>query len=155
LLSRLSPTSQYVFADGNLGATILKANLIQVRDLIVHSYYVAANSTNPAAVGLPALRMKSLVDGPSFDADKGGDVEIMRGVEDMQVQFGIDTGDYDGDGKIDAGFDVDDNKIPDVALGLATRYVNPDAVPAGFQVVSVRIWLLMRAEQAEQGFTNK
>jgi len=92
LVSRLSPTTQYLFADGNLPATpALKANLVQVRDLIVRTYYVARNSTNPNVTGLPALRVKALTDGPSFD--NAADLEIMRGVEDFQVQFGIDTGD--------------------------------------------------------------
>ena len=152
LLTRLSPTSQYVLADGTLPeSTVLTKNLIQMRNLVVNSYYIAKNSTDPDTLNLPALRMKALTDGPSFDKD----IEIMRGVEDLQVQFGIDTADYDGDGKIDADRDVDKNDIPDVALGIATRYVNPDALPEGFQVVSVRIWVLMRAEQAEQGYVNK
>ena len=78
----------------------------------------------------------------------------MRGVEDFQVQFGIDTGDYDGDGTMDAGRDANGDGIPDAPNGIATRYVNADAVPVGFQVVSVRVWLLLRAETAEQGFVN-
>jgi type IV pilus assembly protein PilW len=92
LVSRLSPTNQYVFADGKLPtAPALKADLVQVRDLIVRTYYVAKDSTSPAQTGMPSLRVKALTDGPSFD--NSADTEIMRGVEDMQVQFGIDTGD--------------------------------------------------------------
>jgi hypothetical protein len=32
--------------------------------------------------------------------------------------------------------------------------VNPSAIPAGAQVVSVRIWLLVRAENPEVGFRD-
>jgi type IV pilus assembly protein PilW len=153
LVSRLSPTNQYLFADGSLPTTpALKANQVQVRDLIVRTYYVAANSTSPNVAGLPALRVKALADGPAFP--DSADTEVMRGVEDMQVQFGIDTGDYDGNGTIDAGRDSNGDGIPDAPNGVATRYVNADALPVGFQVVSVRIWLLVRAETPEQGFVN-
>ncbi len=150
LVSRLSPSNQYVLADGTLPVEpALAANLVQMRDLIVRTYYISKNSTNPDAAGLPALRVKSLTDGPAF-----ADQEVMRGVEDLQVQFGIDTGDYDGDGVIDAGRDTNGDGIPDVATGIATKYVNPDKLPVGFQVVAVRIWVLLRAEQPEQGFVN-
>ena len=82
------------------------------------------------------------------------DTEILPGVEDLQVQFGIDTGDYDNDGVIDPGLDADSNGIPDAPRGIATRYVDPDALPVGFQVVSVRIWLMMRSAQFEAGFVD-
>jgi hypothetical protein len=150
LLNRLSPTNQFVFADGTLPADVtLKKNQIQVRDLIVRTFYISKESTDPKAENLPALRMKAL-SGLGFL-----DTEIMRGVEDMQVQFGIDTGDYNGDNKIDAGLDDVKDDIPDYANGMATRYVTADKIPAGFQVASVRIWILLRAEQPEQGFVNK
>jgi type IV pilus assembly protein PilW len=159
LVSRLSPTNQYVFADGKLPTTpALKANQVQVRDLIVRTYYVSKNSTNPNVAGLPALRVKALADGPAFP--DASDTEVMRGVEDFQVQFGIDTGDYDGNGTIDPGRDSNSDGIPDAPNGIATRYVNPNdllkpnSLPVGFQVVSVRIWLLVRAETPEQGFVN-
>lgn len=159
LVSRLSPTNQYLFADGSLPTTpALKANLVQVRDLIVRTYYVSKNSTNPNVTGLPALRVKALADGPAFPDT--ADTEVMRGVEDFQVQFGIDTGDYDGNGVIDKGRDTNADGIPDAPNGIATRYVNPNdlanptSLPVGFQVVSVRIWLLVRAETPEQGFVN-
>jgi type IV pilus assembly protein PilW len=119
--------------------------------MVVRTYYVANNS-DPSFIGTPSLRVKTLTQGdtgPEFV-----DEEVMRGVEDLQVQFGIDTGDYDGNGVIDAGLDEDGNGIPDAPNGIATRYVNPNAVPAGFQIVSVRLWVMVRAEQEEQGFVD-
>jgi type IV pilus assembly protein PilW len=153
LVSRLSPSNQYVFADGTLPASpALKKDFVQVRDLVVRSYYVSKDSTSPDTAGLPALRAKTLADGPAFT--DAADVEIMRGVEDFQVQFGIDTGDYDGDGSIDAGRDIDGNGIPDAPLGIATKYINPDKLQPGFQVVAVRVWILLRAETPEVGFKD-
>jgi type IV pilus assembly protein PilW len=156
LVSRLSPSNQYIFADGKLPPEpALKEDLVQVRDFIVRTYYIAKDSTNPDAENLPALRVKSLVNGPAFD-----DEEVMRGVEDIQFQLGIDTGSYDGNADIDAGLDENKDGIPDVTRGIATYYVdpndvdNPDRVPAGAQIVSVRVWIVLRAEQAEQGFVD-
>ncbi len=98
----------------------------QINDLLVHAYYVATNSSTDASV--PSLHRMSLVVGPAFQ-----DVEIVSGVEDMQVQFGID----------------DDNS------GVATRYVNPAIATAlTGQVVSVRLWLLIRAESPEGDFVD-
>ena len=149
LVSRLSPTNQYVFSDGNLPASpALEPDTVQVRDLIVRSYYISRSSIAPTRAGLPALRVKQLAGGTFVDT------QVMPGVEDLQVEFGIDTGDYDNDGVIDPGLDADGNGIPDAPRGIATRYVNADALPAGFQVVSVRVWLMMRSSQFEAGFTD-
>lgn len=98
----------------------------QLNDLIVNAYYVDRDSDSRA--DLPTLRRFGLQSPTSFL-----DSEIVPGVEDMQIQFGID---------------------PTGTRGIATRYVNPGAVPAGSQIVSVRIWLLVRSETKEQGFTN-
>ncbi len=150
LVSRLSPSNQYILADGQLPTEpALKDGLVQVRDFIVRTYYISQNSTNPDAKDLPALRVKSLINGPAFADD-----EVMRGVEDIQFQLGIDTGSYDGDDKIDPGLDENNDKIPDVTRGIATYYVNPDNVPAGAQIVSVRVRIVLRAEQAEQGYVD-
>jgi type IV pilus assembly protein PilW len=157
LVSRLSPDSMYLFKDGDLPDTpALQANLVQVRDLVVRSYYVSNDSlpdpegtTAGYVAGIPSLRVISLTDGPSYD-----DQELMRGVEDLQLQFGYDTGSYDGNADIDPGFDEDGNGIPDAPNGIATRYVDPGAVPFGFQVVAVRVFILMRADQPEQGFVD-
>jgi hypothetical protein len=82
----------------------------------------------------------------------------MSGIQDMQVQFGLDTGDYDGNGVIDPAEDLNNDGIPDSPNGIATRYINPQAASstafAGLQVVSVRIWLLIRADRPEPGYAN-
>jgi type IV pilus assembly protein PilW len=101
----------------------------QVNDLVVDTYYVDRDSTHRA--GLPSLRRKALgsVAGvPQFLPDE----EIIPGVEDMQIQFGIDTS----------------------SDGSAERYVDPTAIAPTAQVVSVRIWLLVRAENPEVGFRD-
>jgi type IV pilus assembly protein PilW len=150
LVNRLSPTNQYILADGKLPSEpALKTDLVQVRDFIVRTYYISKDSTNPDVTGLPALRVKTLINGPKFS-----DEEVMRGVEDLQFQLGIDTGSYDGNATIDPGLDENGDGIPDVTRGTATYYVNPDKVPAGAQIVSVRVWVVVRAEQAEQGFVD-
>jgi hypothetical protein len=100
----------------------------QLSNLIVDTYYIDQNSTQQA--GLPALRRKTFSIGGILQFV---DQEIIAGVEDMQVQFGID---------------------PTANTGIATRYVNPNAVPATAQIVAVRIWLLVRADTAEQSFTD-
>lgn len=100
----------------------------QVNNLIVNEYYVDNASSQGA---IPSLRRKSLT---TIGTTKQFiDQEIMAGVEDMQVQFGIDASGV---------------------TGVATRYVNPDAVPAGAAVVSVRVWLLLRSDAPEPGLID-
>jgi type IV pilus assembly protein PilW len=142
--SRLnSQKSQALFLDGVAPAAIDDDN--RVHDLLVRTYYVSSDSEGRP--GFPALRMKALTSAggaPAFD-----DTEIMSGVEDLQVQFGIDTGDYDNDGVIDPDADVNGDGIPE-SDGRATRYVNPDFPGLDrLQVVSVRLWLRVRGERPE------
>jgi len=110
----------------------------QINDLVVNMYYVDRDSDQQQ--GLPSLRRWFLDPTPDFK-----EAEIIPGVEDMQVQYGVDlTG-----GLGPAG-------------GAATQYL--DAGPAltalltaannPAQIVSVRIWLLIRAETPEGGFTD-
>ncbi len=121
---------QLMFADGNAPGP-LDANH-RIHNLVVRSYYVAQDSVGQR--NLPALRVKSLTrSGASvlFDED-----EIMPGIEDLQVQFGIDAG------------------TPEPA-GRATRYVNPDfADLPRVRVVAVRLWLRIRADEPEVGFVD-
>ena len=147
--SRLtSRTSQLMFADGHAPGAIDADH--RVHNLIVRSYYIARDSVGQR--DFPALRVKSLTrsgSGVIFDED-----EVMPGIEDLQVQLGIDTGDYNNDGRVDAAVDSDGDGVPD-PTGRATRYVNPDfAQLPQVQVVSVRMWLRIRSDEAEAGFID-
>ncbi len=147
--SRLdSLAGQFVFADGNAPG-VTDANH-RVLNLVVRSYYIARDSVSRP--GFPALRVKSLTrSGGSIGFDED---EVMTGIEDLQVQFGIDTGDYDNDGMIDPGADKNRDGIPETG-GRATRYVAPDYPDlVRFQVVAVRVWLRVRADEPETGFSD-
>lgn len=101
------------------------------RALVVRAYYVSPNSTQRA--GLPALRRKSF--GNVNSATPAGaisDDEIVAGVEDLQVRFGVDS---DGDASLD-------------------QYVDPGAVPAGARVVAATVWLRIRSEERDAGHVD-
>ena len=107
-------------------------------NLIVNSYYVASDSA--LVPGVPTLRRKRLT-------STGGvptivDEEIAPGVENIQIQLGIDT---NADNTVD-------------------RYVNPgegvydpnDAVNyvPGARVITARIWLVVRGVSPENGIVD-
>jgi type IV pilus assembly protein PilW len=155
-VNELKRSNQFIFASdtapGPLGSNR------EVHDLVLHSYYVAQRSD--ASETTPSLRRKylSTADGkPTID-----DEEVLAGVEDMQIEFGIDSGDHDGTPGIDV--DEDNNGIPDNPNGLISRYVPADDVllktpkeaegGRQAQVVAVRIWLRIRADQREPGFVD-
>jgi type IV pilus assembly protein PilW len=103
----------------------------RARTLVVNAYYVAARSTQ--RTDLPALRRKAFGNvNAATVANAITDEEIVAGVEDLQLRFGVDTGD---DGNVDA-------------------YVDPGAVPAGATVVSATVWLRIRAEDPEAGHVD-
>ncbi len=117
-----------LFANGLLPAGYSSA-LSETRPLVAHGYYVDQDSDD--ALGTPSLRRKQL------DSAGGAPVildrQIVPGVEDLQVEFGADL---DGDQNAD-------------------YFVQPaTVVPAGDQIVAVRVWLLVRAEQPEFTFTD-
>jgi type IV pilus assembly protein PilW len=103
--------------------------LSESRAIVAHGYYVDQDSDQVA--GTPSLRRKQLafVGGAPAIVDQ----EIVPGVEDLQVEFGVDQ-------------NTDQN---------ADFFVPPDAaIGAGDEVVAVRVWLLVRAEQPEFSFTD-
>lgn len=112
----------------------------QTFELVVNGYYVSRNSSldtpgNP----IPSLRRKFLRNGGTGASIV--DEEVLPGVEDMQIQFGVDT-DLEGT----AGRGVVDRWVnPGAAIitpGSGT--FNPDA-----EVLAVRVWLRIRAERRE------
>jgi len=117
-----------LFTGGALPAGFT-APLSETRAIVAHGYYVDQDSDQ--RVGTPSLRRKQLAfvgGGPAIV-----DQEIVPGVEDLQVEFGVDQ-------------NTDQN---------ADFFVPPDAAIApGDEVVAVRVWLLVRAEQAEFTFTD-
>ena len=125
-----------IFNDGIMPAGFTPS--AETHDLIVNTYYVSTQST---LGNVPALRRKRLQAGPAIV-----DEEVIPGVEDLQVQFGVDT------------------SLPATAgRGSVNRYVSPghpilDPADAAFipdaQVLAVRVSLLIRAERVEPDFVN-
>lgn len=115
----------------------------QTHELVVNGYYVSQNST--LGNGVPSLRRKFLRNGAAGDPSIQ-DEEILPGVEDFQIQFGVDT-----------------DPIGAVNRGVVDRYVNPgdpiiDDTNGAFlpeaEILAVRVWLRLRADRPETGITD-
>jgi len=126
-----------LFADGVVptGFDPLRS---ETHNLLVNSYYVSAESA--LIPGVPTLRRKTLTRGPGGPVIN--DQEVAPGVENMQLQFGVDT---NADNSVD-------------------RYVNPGdpilnpADPAfipGASVITARIWMVVRGVTPETGIEDK
>lgn len=132
------------FGDGKvfLGETSLGDDLAETADthrLIVSGYYVSTTSTlSEPGKTIPSLRVKTLVKGPRIE-----DQEVLPGVEDLQVQLGIDL---DAAGAL--------------GRGVIDRFVDPDdplldrETHAYVRVLAVRLWLRLRADEPEIGYTD-
>jgi type IV pilus assembly protein PilW len=129
-----------------VGATVpagYNAATSEVHRLVANGYYVSRSST---VTGSPSLRVKTLLASGAIQ-----DQEVIAGVEDMQIQFGIDT-DVPGTpaapnpnrGSIDRYVNTNDPLIDPTNVGF-----NPNA-----EILAVRVWLRVRAERAEPGFTD-
>lgn len=112
-------------------------------DLVVNGYYVSRSSDGD--VNTPSLRRYFLRAQPGVGPDVE-DEEILPGVEDMQIQFGVDTDAPNSPtrGSVNRYVNGDDAIITPLAPGFV-----PDA-----QIIAVRIWLLVRTERQENGFTD-
>lgn len=124
-----------IFDDGNVPPMFSPADSA-THNLLVSSYYVAQPNPGNLIPNVPTLRRKMLtVSGGVASID---DQEIAPGVENLQVQLGID---------------VDEDNTVD-------RYVNPgdeiyDPAAAGYvpgaRVITARIWLVVRGTTIEPG----
>jgi type IV pilus assembly protein PilW len=117
------------------------AAMSQSHRLVANGYYVSANSSlDTPGNAVPSLRVKTLVGLNVIDQ------EVLPGVEDMQVEFGIDT-DVLGAG-------------PAGGRGTINRYVNPGdpllnpVLNPDVEVLAVRIWLRVRAERPDIAYTD-
>lgn len=112
-----------------------------VRELAAHAYYVAPsgrncrfNNAGGNAIPIPALQ-REVLDASGRPVRE----EVASGIENIQFQYGIDS---DGDLTVN-------------------RYLNANALsnnsaitPNWTQVVTVRLWVLVRADCPTNGFTN-
>jgi len=104
--------------------------------LRAYAYYVSKYYETPGD-GIPTLKRASLEAGPAIIPGSTNPQQediVMPGVESLHVQFGVDT---TGDGS-------------------ANQYVNAGTVAATQwdNVVSVRFWLIVRAEASEANYAN-
>lgn len=110
--------------------------------LVVNGYYIRrATATAP-----PELRVRRLMRDGTISNE-----QVLAGVEDMQIEFGVDT-------------DLPGTPVaPNPNRGSIDRWVAPNAAildptNAAFnvnaEVLAVRVWLRIRAERVEQGFTD-
>ncbi len=91
-----------------------------VHDLIANAYYVGNSGRNCNGQGVPSLfRVRLDTNGQPVTE------ELLPGIEDFQVQYGV-----------------------------AGQYIDADAVADWSQVVTARIWLLIRSECTESGFLD-
>ena len=114
----------------------LVAPAVRTAELVAHAYYIGTSSntsTCPADGDVPSLYRISLVNG-AFSAE-----EVAYGVDNLQVKYGVDTS---GDNVIDRYYDADEIDSTDAAK------------PDWEDVLAARVWLLVRAECPETGYTN-
>ncbi|MDH3647904.1 MAG: PilW family protein [Gammaproteobacteria bacterium] len=105
----------------------------QNNELTAHVYYVRPYSI-AADEGIlrPSLRRQGLT--LAGTTATVVDQEVISGIEDLQIQFGVDA---NGDGSVN-------------------RYVNPDNVVLNTnpRILAARIWIRVRADTPELGFTD-
>jgi type IV pilus assembly protein PilW len=126
-----------IFADGNIPPQFNPATS-QTHNLMVSSYYVDTNSD--LIPGVPTLRRKVLgiqgVNSAVFDQ------EIAPGVENLQIQFGIDMN--------------EDNTV-DRYVNPGDEIYNPEAPGyfPGARVLTARVWLVVRGLTREAGVDDQ
>ena len=122
-----------IFADGTIPATFSPADS-STHNLFVNSYYV--DNDSPLIPGVPTLRRQTLT--MEAGAQVIDDIEVAPGVENLQVQFGID---------------VDEDNTVDMYVNPGDEIYNPNAggyLP-GARVMTARIWLVVRGVTPEVG----
>lgn len=125
-----------LFTDGIIPAGFTVADS-ETHDLMVNTYYVSSSSQ--LIPGVPTLRRHSLIAGAA--GPQIVDQEIAPGVENLQVQLGVDV---DNDNTVD-------------------RYVNPgdpilDPLDPAFipdaRAITARLWMVVRGVTPETGIQD-
>lgn len=105
-----------------------------VHRVVANAYYVRKNSLAQCnGTPIPSLAREELTNN---GVPKNSDLDLVAGVENLQFQFGVDS-DYDGS----------------VNQYFNGHQINgAPATPNWDQVVSVRVWVLVRSECPETGY---
>lgn len=116
--------------------------------LVTRAYYISSYS-DTVGDGIPSLRRLELEEGTGASADTPvlTDQVLMPGIENLQIQFGIDT---NGDGEINQysnAVNVSASSVND-----ADDDVRSQAKTDWHRVKAVKIWALARAEKPEKDF---
>lgn len=119
-----------LFADGVRPSGYGAAPSTVTHDVEVNAYYVGALDNNVDGQPQWALRRKRLTSTGGTPAIV--DEEVVRGVQDMQVELGFDTG----------------------TDGAADLYVNPGSEPASGNLVAIRLSLLVVSEERDQSHAD-
>ena len=114
--------------------------------LLVNGYYVSRTSSLSATVAgvtllVPSLRVQTLLADGTIENQ-----EVLPGIEDMQVQFGVDT---DAPGTADRGSIDRYINVNNPMIDPTNAAFNPNV-----EILAVRIWFRVRAERPENGFTD-
>jgi len=130
-------TQGEIFDDGNVPPQF-DPGTSATHNLVVSSYYVDANSD--LIPGVPTLRRKVL--GIQGANSAIFDQEIAPGVENLQVQFGIDMN--------------EDNTV-DRYVNPGDEIYNPEAPGyfPGARVLTARVWLVVRGLTRENGIDDQ
>ena len=126
-----------IFDDGNVPETFNPAEST-THNLMVSSYYVDTDSE--LVPGVPTLRRKIL--GIQGTNSVVFDQEVAPGVENLQIQFGIDMN--------------QDNTV-DRYVNPGDPVYNPEApgYSPGARVLTARIWLVVRGLSIENGINDQ
>ena len=122
-----------LFLGSEEASNTIDSPTLRTAELVARAYFIhesPQNSQCPDAGAVPSLFRLGLVNG-GLVAE-----EIAYGVDNFQVQYGLDT-DATPDNSVDTWVDA-----PDVTD------------PNWDRVIAARIWLLVRAECPETGYTN-
>ena len=128
-----------IMADG-LIPTGFTADNSATHNLIVTSYYVSP--TSALIGGVPTLRRHRLIGGGG-GVPRIVDEEVAPGVENLQLQFGVD---------------VDQDNTVDRYVNPGDPIYDPNAAGAGYvpgaRIMTVRIWMVVRGVSFELGLQD-
>jgi type IV pilus assembly protein PilW len=127
-----------LFADGVIPAAFSPVDST-THNLLVNTYYVSADSD--LIPGVPTLRRKTLA--MTGGAPQIADQEVAPGVENLQVQFGVD---------------VDEDNTVDRYVNPGDPIYDPQDTTGGYvpgaRVITARVWLVVRGISAEVGIQD-